>query len=291
MEDQQERLDSLEAELRQTIAAPPADLPAFLDDWLRRLRIIPFAVSPRQRVMLLSDAASQYYFHGQRVFNAVEPIALAVMLAEQQDEQALLRRALSIQGLILTATRNTPDALRSLMRALDIAENMSDGLGIAAAWLNISVTFQEATLYNDARVCFERANAMGNEIGDNALRASLRARALHGVAVSSLYLHEFLQGVEACEEAQELLREPKDREHELVRATIEATYAQLLLALNRTNDAATHAAIARDMAVKSGSARAKIQGQRRCRNFPDRGDPRPVEDLDGVLSRSVARVS
>ena len=44
------------------------------------------------------------------------------MLAEQQAEQGLLRRALSNQGLILTATRNTPDALRSLIRALDIAE-------------------------------------------------------------------------------------------------------------------------------------------------------------------------
>jgi putative two-component system response regulator len=258
MEDQQERLDSLEQELRQTIAAPPADLPAFLDDWLRRLRSIPFTVSPKQRVMLLSDAASQYYFHGQRVFNAVEPIALAVMLAEQQNEQALLRRALSIQGLVLTATRNTPDALRSLMRALDIAEATSDGRGIAAAWLNISVTFQEATLYNDARVCFERASATSKEIDDNALRASLRARALHGSAVSSLYLHEYLQGVEACEEAQELLRDPKDRENELVRALLEATYAQLLLALNRTDDAATHAAIARDMALKSGAPRAKI---------------------------------
>ena len=208
--------------------------------------------------MLLSDAASQYYFHGQRVFNAVEPIALAVMLAEQQNEQALLRRALSIQGLVLTATRNTPDALRSLMRALDIAEATSDGRGIAAAWLNISVTFQEATLYNDARVCFERASATSKEIDDNALRASLRARALHGSAVSSLYLHEYLQGVEACEEAQELLRDPKDRENELVRALLEATYAQLLLALNRTDDAATHAAIARDMALKSGAPRAKI---------------------------------
>jgi len=65
------------------------------------------------------------------VFNAVEPIALAVMLAEQEGEQAQLRRALSTQGLILTATRNTPDALRSLLRALELAEGMGD----TQAWL------------------------------------------------------------------------------------------------------------------------------------------------------------
>jgi len=46
----------------------------------------------------LIDAASQYYLHGQKVFNAVEPIALAAMLAEQHGEDAQLRRALSIQG-------------------------------------------------------------------------------------------------------------------------------------------------------------------------------------------------
>jgi hypothetical protein len=102
------QLDALERELRQGIATPPADLPAFLDDWLRRLRAIPFVVSPKRRVTLLIDAAGQYYLHGQKVFNAVEPIALAAMLAEQEGEQTQLRRALSIQGLILTATRNTP---------------------------------------------------------------------------------------------------------------------------------------------------------------------------------------
>jgi putative two-component system response regulator len=258
MEAQQEQLDSLERELRRTIAAPQTDLPGFLDDWLRRLRLVPFTVSPKQRVMLLSDAASQYYFNGQRVFNAVEPIALAVMLAEQQGDLALLRRALSIQGLILTATRNTADALASLTRALDIAEHTKDVRGVAAAWLNVSVTFQEATLYNDARVCFERANAIAKDIGDDALRSSLRARALHGSAVSSLYLHEYLQGVTACEVAEELLNEPKDRENEMVRALLEATFAQLLLALNRIDEASRHAAIAREMAVRSGATRAKI---------------------------------
>jgi len=95
------QLDALEQELRQNIASPPADLPAFLDDWLRRLRGIPFSVLPNRRVGLLIDVASQYYLHGQRIFNAVEPIALAAMLAEQQGEQALLRRALSVQGLSL----------------------------------------------------------------------------------------------------------------------------------------------------------------------------------------------
>jgi putative two-component system response regulator len=192
------------------------------------------------------------------VFGAVEPIALAVMLAEQQADEGQLRRALSIQGLVLTATRNTPDALRSLLQALEIAERLEDATGTAAAWINIAVTFFDATLFTDARVCYERGAMAAAAIQDDSLNVQNRCRALYGAALCGLQLHEYLQGIEACKEAIELVREPKDREQEQVRSLVEATYAQLLLALNQIDDAATHAVVARDMASRSGAARAKI---------------------------------
>jgi putative two-component system response regulator len=180
------------------------------------------------------------------------------MLAEQGGDQAQLRRALSVQGLVLTATRNTPDALRSLLRALDLAESLADRTGIAAAWLNIAITYLDATLYLDARLCFEKADAAALAIEDVAPQETLRSRALHGAATCGLYLHEHLHGIDSCRQALELLREPKDREQETVRSLIESTYVQLLLALNRVDDAASHAAVARDMAARSGAVRAKI---------------------------------
>ncbi len=258
MEDYEAQLEALEQELRRNTATPPADLPAFLDDWLKRLRAIPFSVAPKKRAGLLVEAAVQYYLHGQQVFNAVEPIALGIMLAEQIGDQQQLRRGLSVQGLILTATRNTPDALRSLLRALDLAEALEDRTGIASVWVNIAATFLDATLYVDARVCFERANAAAASIEELAPSATLRCRALHGASMCALYLHEYLQGVDACEEALALLREPKDREQEQARALVESTYVQLLLALNRVEEASQHAVVAREMAARSGAARAKI---------------------------------
>jgi putative two-component system response regulator len=252
------QLDALEQDLRRNIASPPADLPGFLDDWLKRLRAVPFTASPKRRIALLIDAAGQYYLHGQKVFNAVEPIALAVMLAEQQGELTLQRRALSIQGLILTATRNTPDALRSLLQALDIAEGMREETGTAAAWVNIAITFLEATLYSDARVCYERADTLAKQVSDEGQSINLRSRALHGAALCGLFLHEYLQGIDACNAALELLADPKDREQEQVRALVESTFAQLLLATNRIQDAGEHATVAREMAVRSGAVRAKI---------------------------------
>ena len=110
-------------------------------------------------------------------------------------------------------------------------------MGIAAVWGNIATTFHEATLYSDARVTFERANAMAATIEEEAPRLTLRLRALHGIAACALYLHEYLAGLEACEEAIALIHEPKDREQEQVRALVESTYTQLLLAVNRTEEA------------------------------------------------------
>jgi tetratricopeptide (TPR) repeat protein len=258
MDDFEAQLISLEQELRKSSSAPPGDLPAFLDDWLRRLRSVPFGVTPKRRVSLLIDAASQYYLHGQKIFNAVEPIALAVMLAEQSGDMAQLRRALSIQGAILTATRNIPDALRSLLWALDVAEGLNDQFASANVWVNIAVTFFEATLYNDARVCFHRAERLASTISDEERVGKLRSRALHGVSMCALYLHEYLQGAEACTEALALLSEPRDREQQQLRALIESTNVQLLLALNQIDEAGVHAALAREMAARSGAARAKI---------------------------------
>jgi putative two-component system response regulator len=257
MDDFEAELNALEEELKRTSSTPVSDLPALLDDWLRRLRSVPFTIAPKRRVALLIEAASQYYLHGQRVFSAIEPIALAVMLAEQQGDLAQHRRALSIQGVILTATRNTPDALRSLVQALDIAESMEDSHGMAAAWVNIAITFLEATLYTDARLCFRQADGLAASISEET-SAFLRAKALHGSAICSLYLHEYLQGIDACVACLGFLKEPKDREQEQALALLEATHAQLLLALHRIDDAASHAGIAREMAVSSGSVRAKI---------------------------------
>ena len=79
-------------------------------------------------------------------------------------------------------------------------------------------------------------------------------------ALCGLYLHEYLQGVDAVRERSNCLRDPKDREQEQVRALVEATYAQLLLALNRIEDAAKHAAIAREMAARSGRGPRKDFG-------------------------------
>ena len=126
MEQHEEELSRIEEDLRRNLSAPVPDTPAYVDDCLKRLRSVPYSVSPKRRISVLIDAASQYYFHGQKVFSAVEPIALAVMLADQAGEKQLLRKALNGQGLILSATNNPADSIKSLLRSLDIAEELGE---------------------------------------------------------------------------------------------------------------------------------------------------------------------
>jgi len=86
------------------------------------------------------------------------------------------------------------------------------------------VTFFDATLYNDARVCYERGAVTAGSIANPAQSVKTRCRALYGAAQCDLYLHEYLPGIEACEEALNLIAAP-GCEQEQVRALIEATYA------------------------------------------------------------------
>ncbi len=258
MKQHEAELAAVGRDVQANLSAPVADTPAFLEDCLKRLRQIPFSVQPARRVALLIDIAWQFYHHGQRPFSGVEPIALAVMLARQHELHALLRRALSIQGLVLTSTNNTTDALRSLMEALDLGESLGDPLAVSAAWINMANTFFEATLFNDARICHERGVSIMYSQPDNAMTRSFAARGLHGSSMCSLYLHEYLKGIETSEEAVDLMREPQDREEEAARADAESTYTQLLLATNQVDKAAERAEIARKMAERSKSVRAII---------------------------------
>lgn len=261
MEPYEQQLADIESDLRRNLSAPAVDTPGFVDNCLRRLRGIPLAVSPPRRIAVLMDAAWQYYMHGQQVFSGVEPIAMAVMLADQEDNKPLLRRSLSVQGLILGATNATTDAISSLLRALDLADELGDPIAGVAAWLNIGQSLLEATLYNDARVALERAVSGASGLPDITPVRSMAAKALQGSALCSLRLKEFLRGLDAIEEAIALLETPADRDQEQARVLAEGTYVRLLIEMNRISDAEARVDLAIPLAERSKSVRASLAVQ------------------------------
>jgi putative two-component system response regulator len=250
-----EELKFLEREIKANLAAPNAETVAFLNDALKRLRSIPFSVDPKRRVNCLIDIASQFYHQGQSTFNGVEPAALAVMVARDVNDRALLRKALTVQAVILYSTNNPGDALTALAEALEIAEEISDDHGKIAVWVNLGTAFYEAALYADAKDCAERATRLATGV---APLLPLKAVALGNVALYCTHMQEYEQGLQAIRDSIALRHAPGNPAEILTRVFAEGTYTRLLLALGRVAEASERAQIAKELAPKAKSVRADI---------------------------------
>jgi putative two-component system response regulator len=251
----QEELATLEREIKANLAAPRAETIAFLGEALKRLRRIPFSVEPSRRVNCLIDIAAQFYHQGQSTFSGVEPAALAVMLARDIQDYPLLRKALTVQAVVLYSTNNPGDALTALSEALDIAEQIGDEHGKVAVWINLGTAFYEAALYADSRDCCERATRLAT--GQPALRA-LKAMALANVAVCCLHMQEHEAGLNSIRDSIALRPDSESPADMLSRVFAEGTYTRLLLALGCVAEAAERAQIAKELAAKAKSVRADV---------------------------------
>ena len=165
-----EELEVLEREIKANLASPSAETVAFLKDALKRLRVIPFNVDPKRRINCLIDIASQFYHQGQSTFDGVEPAALGRYVGSRhQTSASLLRKALTVQAVVLLSTNNPGDAITALSEALEIAEASDDQLGKVAVWINLGTAFYEAALYADARDCSERATRLATGLRSTSI--------------------------------------------------------------------------------------------------------------------------
>jgi response regulator RpfG family c-di-GMP phosphodiesterase len=243
---------------RELRALNPRQIESLLEGWISRLEALPIGASGRLRASLLMDASALLYQYGRDLEKARDLIGAAVSLAEKVNKRRLLRRALSLEGLILSATRNTEAALGSLFRALELAEEMEDAYATSTTWGNLGIAFFDASLYSDARECFQKADFLARSVACPKRQSYLRSRSLHGSAVCSLHLRDFDNGMTECVASIEHVKHPADREAEQVRSLAETTLAHLCIALGQLGEAKAHLRIAKQSAARSGSARAGI---------------------------------
>jgi putative two-component system response regulator len=248
-------LASIESEVRANLASPRPDTLAFLNEALRRLKSVPLVVDPGRRIDCLLAVAQQFHHQGQSTFSAVEPVALAVMLAREVADKPVLRRALNLQGIVLSATNNPGDALRSLVEALEIAEELGDRAGLASVWINIGAAFYEAALYSDSQASLQRASTIA--IGISELR-NLRSMALANAALCCLHTHNYPQGIELIRDAIGLMPAPRSVADMLLRVFAEGNFTRLLLATGRVQEAAERAQLAKEFAAGAKSVRGDI---------------------------------
>jgi putative two-component system response regulator len=248
-------LIQLQTEIKANFVSPREDTLAFLNDSLMRLRRIPFAADTKTRIDCLLSIVQQFYHQAQSVFSAVEPAALAVMLAEQQEDKPLLRRALNAQGLILVATSNPGDAIRSFVAALEISQVLNDPEMLVGTWNNLGIAFYEAALYADARESLNRAAELA--LGIPKLRGS-RGMALSNVALCCLHTRDYEEGIDWIKDSISLMPTPTTPGEMLARVQAEGTYTRLLLAMGRVRQAAERVEIAKEFAAQAKSARADV---------------------------------
>ncbi|HTP25693.1 MAG TPA: tetratricopeptide repeat protein, partial [Anaeromyxobacteraceae bacterium] len=91
----------------------------------KTLRQVPQQAHPDLQINCLMDAA-QYFYVAGKSFDAMEPATDAVTLASIADNKALLRRALSLLGVMYADTGNISRAIECYSQALELAQALRD---------------------------------------------------------------------------------------------------------------------------------------------------------------------
>lgn len=247
-------LASIEEELAITLTEP-ADDKRRLSDALWRLLQIPVDGDRLRRAQLLLEIASRYFHEQSDPLSAVEPAALASMLARDSGDTTLLRRALATQGQVLFATGNVGDSLRVLSDALVSAQRDRDLESQSTVLAALGGSFLDAALYMDARECLRRACDIDMVLRPRSFeQATANAKA----ALCDLYLDDIESGLSRIRLAVDILDRPNTDEERFRRVLAEGTYTRLLLRNEWIGDAGQRAQIAESLANQSTSARAKI---------------------------------
>jgi tetratricopeptide (TPR) repeat protein len=253
-----QELEEIQRQLAAIDETPPSEVLPFLDDLLRRAKAVPPDVALPLRLDVLIDIGMQFYLDGRDQVRPIEPLALAAALAEQFGDRFRLRRALSIQGIALANFGHCFQALSVLRKALKIAEDAGEHLGVAAAWGNIALAFNEGMLCTEASMAARLSMAACENLAEPN-RSAMLSRCYHALAIAGLHLQDYPAAIAATGEALRLYGAPSDRVGEQIVALIGVTRVQLLLRVGRLKEAEEHADTAMLLAGRSGASRARIE--------------------------------
>ena len=147
------------------------------------------------RINCLVDASHFFYLSGQ-TFSSIDPAVDAVDLATQLDNKTLLRKALTLLGMVYADTGNISKAIECYDKGLTVAQAARDTEGECAVWINLGVALLYAAQYRDAISCLEHVIRI---VGSNLSLQRFRITALSNIALCSLHLEDFGRGLKAIE--------------------------------------------------------------------------------------------
>jgi putative nucleotidyltransferase with HDIG domain len=221
---------------------------------IRTLRLLRGMSHAELRINCFCDIAHYFYLVGQP-FSAIEPALEAVQLARRAENKALIRKALTILGVMYADSGNSSRAVECYAEALELARNLNDREVEGRVWVNLGTAFFFTAQYNDAIACFERAISL---VGNEPAMEEFRSVANSNIALCCLHLEDFKKGLRAAEQSIVESKEPHSAPELLSRVLKENYYARLLLEVDDVEKAGERCAIARRYAGRSKSARAEI---------------------------------
>lgn len=179
----------------------------------------------------------------------------AVEIARSLGRQAVLRKALTVLGILQADSGNVSSAIEAYAGALDLASRLGDSTAEGSVWNNVGIALFYSAQYSDAIKCFERAISLAE--ASETLKA-IRSSAQSNIALASLYCEEFELGLRSAELAVVQLAEPRSANELIARVNVETHYARLLLELGRVEPAKDHCERAKFFAAQSHSQRAEL---------------------------------
>ncbi len=218
------------------------------------LRGVPPQAHPDLQINCLIDAAQYFYVAGQS-FNAMDPATDAVALASISNNKPLLRKALSLLGVMYADTGNISRAIECYSQSLELAQTLRDNAAECNVWQNLGVALLYSAQYRDAITTFEHVIRLA---GSDPGLQGLRAGALSNIALCCLHLEDFSRGLRAAEACLNESREPHSAAEMVARVLRENNYSRLLLEVNALDKAGERCQIARRYATQSKSVRAEI---------------------------------
>jgi putative two-component system response regulator len=247
------RCADLLSQLRPLVANPSPDANSKFSAAWDELRGLPTHFACEELVECLFATCSYCYLSAQAAVG-LPPAIRAVECARQVGDPKVLRRALSILGLMCVETGNLPGSTESLSEALQVARTLGEPGLEAPIWNNLGLAFQTAAQYSDAMQCFERAAARAKA---STQVAEVEKQAYANIAMCALHLHDVRTGIRAVRRAIELNPDPSSAEDCLARVNAESLYARLLLEVGEIGHADEHCRAAREFANRSPSARVE----------------------------------
>ena len=252
------RCADLSSQLGPQLDSPSSSSSANFESALQELEGIPESDASVELVDCLV-AIAQYFYLTNIAAKGLHAATRALDYSRALGNKHLIRRALSVKGVMLSETGNTPGAIEVYAEAIKLARTLNDASIEAPVWVNLGTALSACAQYGDAMECFVRAETLARSADPKhaAANAATEGMALANISNCALHLRDVRRGIRAARRAIELNPDPSTAQDCFIRVIAESNYSRLLLDIGELTHAAEHCESARTYANRFPTPRSE----------------------------------